>query len=135
MALRHASATDARTGSGQAAGKAVRDAPAGAFALAVAANRKGHATIGAAGPSPWLFPGGQPGQPISGARLTQRLGTLGISPRQARSTALFQLAAEVPAAILARTLGISTSAAVAWQRLSAGDWAAYAADVSRRREQ
>jgi hypothetical protein len=77
-------------------------------------------------------PGGQPGQPISGARLTKRLDALGISPRQARSTALFQLAAEVPAAILARTLGVSTSVAVLWQRLSAGDWAVYAADVSRR---
>jgi hypothetical protein len=109
--------------------------PAASIALAVAANRKGHATIGATDPSPWLFPGGQPGQPISSARLTQRLEALGISPRQARSTALFQLAAEVPAAILARTLGISTSVAVTWQRLSAGDWAAYAADVSRRREQ
>jgi hypothetical protein len=109
--------------------------PAASIALAVAANRKGRATIGAAGPSPWLFPGGQPGQPISGARLTQRLGTLGISPRQARSTALFQLAAEVPAAILARTLGVSTGVAVTWQRLSSGDWAAYAADVSRRPRQ
>jgi hypothetical protein len=27
---------------------------------------------------------------------------------------------------------VSTSVAVTWQRLSAGDWAAYAADVSRR---
>jgi hypothetical protein len=106
--------------------------PVASIALAVAANRKGHATIGAAGPSPWLFPGGQPGQPISGARLTQRLDALGISPRQARSTALFQLAAEVPAAILARTLDVRTDVAVTWQRLSAGDWAAYAADVSRR---
>jgi hypothetical protein len=109
--------------------------PAASIALAAAGNRKGHATIGAAGPSPWLFPGGQPGQPISGARLTQRLDALGISPRQARSTALFQLAAEVPAAILARTLGVSTGVAVTWQRLSAGDWAAYAADVSRRPRQ
>ena len=109
--------------------------PVASIALAVAANRKGHATIGAAGPSPWLFPGGQPGRPVSSARLTQRLDALGISPRQARSTALFQLAAEVPAAILARTLGVSTNVAVTWQRLSAGDWAAYAADVSRRSPQ
>ena len=109
--------------------------PAASIALAVTANRKGHATIGAAGPSPWLFPGGQPGQPISSARLTLRLEALGISPRQARSTTLFQLAAEVPAAILARTLGVSTDVAVTWQRLSAGDWAAYAADVSRRPRQ
>jgi hypothetical protein len=106
--------------------------PVASIALAVAANRKGHATIGAAGPSPWLLPGGQPGLPVSSQRLTQRLEALGISPRQARSTALFQLAAEIPAAILARTLGISTGVAVTWQRLSAGDWAAYAADVSRR---
>lgn len=106
--------------------------PVASIALAVTANRKGHATIGAAGPSPWLFPGGQPGRPLSSARLTLRLEALGISPRQARSTTLFQLAAEVPAAILARTLGVSTDVAVTWQRLSAGDWAAYAADVSRR---
>jgi hypothetical protein len=48
----------------------------------------------------------------------QQLGTVG----QDRSTALFQLAAEVPAAILARTLGIHTDVAVTWQRQSAGDW-------------
>jgi hypothetical protein len=76
--------------------------------------------------------GGQPGRPISTTRLTQRLNNLGIRPNQARSTALFQLATEIPAAILARTLGIHTDVAVAWQRLSAGDWANYAAEVSAR---
>jgi hypothetical protein len=106
--------------------------PVASLARAVADTRKGHATIGAAEPSPWLFPGGQPGRPISGERLTRRLEALGISPRQARSAALLQLAAEIPAAILARTLGVSTDVAVIWQRLSAGDWAAYAADVGRR---
>ena len=39
---------------------------------------------------------------------------------------------EVPAAILAKTLGIHVQAAIQWQKLSAGDWTAYAADVSRR---
>jgi hypothetical protein len=106
--------------------------PVATLARAVAANRKGHATIGARGPSPWLFPGGQPGRPVSTARLTRRLEDLGIRPGQARSTALFQLATEIPAAILARTLGISTDVAVTWQRLSAGDWTAYAAEISRR---
>jgi hypothetical protein len=81
--------------------------PAATLARTVAANRKGHASIGARHPSPWLFPGGQPGRPVSIARLTRRLGELGIGPRQARSTALFQLATEIPAAILARTLGIT----------------------------
>ncbi|MEU3188132.1 hypothetical protein ABZ707_28645 [Streptomyces sp. NPDC006923] len=106
--------------------------PVAALARAVATNRKGHATIGALAPSPWLFPGGQPGRPISTTQLTQRLNQIGIRPNQARSTALFQLATEIPAAILARTLGIHTDVAVAWQRLSAGDWATYAAEVSRR---
>ncbi len=81
---------------------------------------------------PLAVPGGQPGRPVSAARLTRRLEDLGIRPGQARSTALFQLAAEVPAAILARTLGISTDVAVTWQRISSGDWTAYAAAVSRR---
>ncbi|MFI9630758.1 hypothetical protein [Streptomyces sp. NPDC052042] len=106
--------------------------PVAHLARTVAANRKGHATIGALTPSPWLFPGGQPGRPISTTQLTQRLNRLGIRPNQARSTALFQLATEIPASILARTLGIHTDVAVAWQRLSAGDWATYANEVSRR---
>lgn len=108
--------------------------PVAALARAVLANRKGHATIGARQPSPWLFPGGQPGRPISTARLTSRLNHLGIRPSQDRSTALFQLATEIPAAILARTLAISTDAAVTWQRHAAGDWITYAADVSHRLE-
>lgn len=98
----------------------------------VVATRKGHATIGAAAPSRWLFPGGQPGRPISAERLKTRLNQLGIQPNPARSTALFQLTTEIPAAILARTLGISINSAVRWQQISAGDWASYAADLSSR---
>jgi hypothetical protein len=57
---------------------------------------------------------------------------LGIRSGQSRSTALFQLATELPAALLARMLGIHIAVAVAWQRASAGDWTTYAAEVSRR---
>ncbi|MET9834518.1 hypothetical protein ABZ078_35685 [Streptomyces sp. NPDC006385] len=74
-----------------------------------------------------MLAGGQPGRPISTTQLTRRLNQLGIRPNQARSTALFQLATEIPAAILARTLGTHTDVAVAWQRLSSGYWAAEAA--------
>jgi hypothetical protein len=81
--------------------------PVAHLARTVTANRKGHATIGALTPSRWLFPGGQPGRPISTTQLTQRLNRLGIRPNQARSTALFQLATEIPAAILARTLAFT----------------------------
>ena len=69
---------------------------------------------------PGCSPAASPDGPISTAQLTQRLNNLGIRPNQARSTALFQLATEIPAAILARTLGIHTDVAVTWQRLSAG---------------
>jgi hypothetical protein len=96
------------------------------------ATREGHATIGDHGASPWLLPGGRPSQPISPYRLAERLHQIGIQPGTARSTALFQLAAEVPAAILARMLGIHINVAVAWQHASNGDWIVYAADVSRR---
>ena len=106
--------------------------PLDGLARHLAATRRGHATIGDHGASPWLLPGGRPGQPISPYRLAERLQQIGVQPGPARSTALFQLAAEVPAAILARMLGIHINVAVAWQHASNGDWAAYAADVSRR---
>ena len=54
--------------------------PVADLARLVSSNRKGHATIGALTPSIWLFPGGQPGRPISTGQLTQRLNRLGIRP-------------------------------------------------------
>ena len=106
--------------------------PAAGLARQFLDGKRGHATTGAGDPSPWLFPGGQPGWPVSSGHLGQRLKDLGIHPGQARSAALFQLASELPAALLARMLGIHIDVAVTWQRLSSGDWMAYAADVSRR---
>ena len=50
--------------------------------------------------------------------------------KPSRETALFQLANEVPAAILASLLGIHVSVAATWQHISAGDWTHYAADLS-----
>ncbi|MGW6506482.1 hypothetical protein ACWGCP_02800 [Streptomyces niveus] len=62
----------------------------------------------------------------------ERLRKLGICPAETRSTALFQLATELPAAILALTLGLHITVAVKWQRAAAGDWGTYAGEVSRR---
>jgi hypothetical protein len=106
--------------------------PLAALVLTLVASRRGHAALGEQGTSRWLFPGGQPGRPISADRLAERLRQLGLRPGQSRSTALFQLATDLPAALLARMLGIHISVAVAWQRASSGDWTNYAADVSRR---
>ena len=64
-----------------------------------------------------------------------RLHNIGLHPRQARSTALFTLATELPAAILARMLGIHIQVALQGQKAAAGDWMTYAADVSSRTPQ
>ncbi|MFI6368818.1 hypothetical protein ACIBG0_39575 [Nocardia sp. NPDC050630] len=56
--------------------------PVDELARTVVTTGKGHATIGATTPSRWLFPGGQPGRPISAQRLKQRLNRLGIRPNQ-----------------------------------------------------
>lgn len=106
--------------------------PLDALVRELVASRRGHASLGDQGTSSWLFPGGRPGQPISAAHLGERLRQLGLRPGQDRSTALFGLATELPAAMLARLLGIHISVAVAWQRASSGDWTSYAADYSRR---
>jgi hypothetical protein len=84
--------------------------------------------------TPWLFPGRWPGGALSEDALARRLRALDINPRQSRNTALFTLAAEIPAVILAKTLGIHIKAAIHWQKISAGDWSAYAADISRRNQ-
>lgn len=105
--------------------------PLDALVLQLVASRHGHAALGDQGSSRWLFPGGQPGQPISAYRLAQRPRQLGLRPGPARSTALFGLATELPAALLARLLGIHISVAVAWQRASSGDWTAYAGTSTR----
>jgi hypothetical protein len=99
---------------------------------ALVATRSPHAVIGSRHNSPWLFPGGQPGRHLSAFRMAERLRELGIHASRARSAALFQLATDLPAAVLARTLGIHIGVAAAWQRASSGDWLSYAAEISRR---
>lgn len=106
--------------------------PLDALVLNLIADRRPYTVIGHPDQTPWLFPGQRPAQHISADRLSQRLATLGIHPARARSTALFALATEIPAAILARLLGIHIKVAVAWQQAASGDWTSYAADVSRR---
>lgn len=112
----------------------VLPAPLAGLIRELVATRCGKAKIGTPQDVPWLFPGGQPGPPLTDSQIGKHLHQIGIRPKQDRSTALFTLATEVPAAIIARMLGVHIKVAVQWQQPSAGDWAAYAADVSRRRD-
>jgi hypothetical protein len=109
--------------------------PLAGLVLDLSASRRGHAALGEQGTSPWLFPGGQPARPISASRLAERLQQLGIYAGTARSAALMQLATELPAAVIARMLGIHIKVAVEWQRAASGDWTGYAADYSRRAQE
>ncbi|MGH9169689.1 MAG: hypothetical protein ACRD0Z_02260 [Acidimicrobiales bacterium] len=106
--------------------------PLASLAAQLVKDNKGHATVGDDGCSRWLLPGGQPGRHVNAAHLGQRLMTLGIQPGPARSTAMFQLATDVPAAVLAQLLGMHIDLAVAWQHTASGDWMTYAAEASRR---
>jgi hypothetical protein len=94
--------------------------------------RKGHATVASQPGSPWLFPRGRPGQPISAHQLMVRLNQLGIHARKARSAALLQLSTQLPVGVLARLLGIHPRVAALWQQISGAKWTTYAADFSRR---
>ncbi len=100
----------------------------------LAATSREHRAIGDRAASPWLFPGRRPGQPISAYQLGTRLKNLGLRPWQARNAALFDLAMDLPAALLARLLGINVDVAATWQRATAGDWTAYAADIAQRQD-
>jgi hypothetical protein len=132
LTARHVLHEDGRTLLRLGSRPVILPAPLDVLVAGLAAGRRPPGSSLLSVPSPWLFPGRQPGSALTEDALAQRLHALGISPRQGRSTALLTLAAEVPAAILAKTLGIHVQAAIQWQKISAGDWAAYASDVSRR---
>jgi hypothetical protein len=92
---------------------------------------RAHTGTGSPATSPWLFPGGMPGQPITAARLGQRLRIIGIRALPGRRAALIDLAGQLPAAILADTLNLSPGTAVRWMHQAGADWNRYAADIAR----
>ncbi len=77
--------------------------------------------------SAWLFPGRNPARPVNQGGLGMRMKGVGVFPQVSRTTAIMQLAAELPAAVLAGFLGIRPETAVVWSRLAAGSWSTYPA--------
>lgn len=76
-------------------------------------------------PRRWLFPGPRPGQHLSAPTLARRLTAHHIHIRQTRTTALIELAQDLPPAILAPMLGLHPITAEQWRRRAATDWTAY----------
>ena len=88
--------------------------------------RRGQASY-ASRPDHWLFPGGIPGRHLVTENIRGQLVQRGIQPSTARMAAMFQLASEMPSAVLADILGRSPSNAGRWAALSAHDWSQYTA--------
>lgn len=80
-----------------------------------------------AGDTPWLFPGRLPGRPLVTETVRGVLVSHGIHPRASRSAALFSLASQIPAPVLADLVGISDATAVQWAKLAARDWSNFVA--------
>jgi hypothetical protein len=66
--------------------------------LLLALTRQPHRYLGVGTPNPskWLFPGMQPGRPLTAARLGERLRALGIRAQPGRRSAMTHLAAQLP---------------------------------------
>ncbi len=54
----------------------------------------------------------------------------GVRPGGSRHAAMFSLAGQVPAPVLAELIGIADKTAVKWAALAARDWSAYIAQRS-----
>jgi integrase len=83
---------------------------------------RSHRGVGSPVTTTWLFPGHLPGRPITASRLGERLRLLGVRALPARRATLLQLAAQVPAAVLAELLNLTPGTATRWTRDAAGDW-------------
>jgi hypothetical protein len=102
--------------------------PLGRLVLALR-DRRGHAALGNQ-TRRWLFPGGAPGRHITANSLRVRLNGVGVVLRAARHAAMLQLAAEIPAPVLADLLNLHPIIAVRWVRAARGDWASYVGERS-----
>ena len=107
--------------------------PLGVILTELTRNGRSHTGTGSPAATPWLFPGGLPGRPITASRLGQRLNRLGIYAMAGRRAALTDLAARMPAAVLADLLHLAPGTAVHWMREAGADWNRYAAGLARSR--
>jgi integrase len=107
--------------------------PLGVILTELIRTGRSHAATGSPATTPWLFPGALPGQPITASWLGQRLRHLGIYAMTARRAALTDLAAQLPAAVLADLLHLTPGTAVHWMHQAGADWSGYAAQIARTR--
>jgi len=100
-------------------------------ALQLIKDGRSYRGVGSPPATTWLFPGHLPGRPITPDTLGQRLRALGIYAQTGRRAALLDLAAQLPAAVLADLLGLHHNTAARWMHQAGGDWTRYAAELAR----
>jgi len=103
--------------------------PVGRLVLALIGRRPNMTTAGHPA-SPWLFPGQAPGQHLHPKQLSVRLVRLGVNG-PGRQAALHQLVIDIPAPLLAETLGYHPQTVARRAGELATDWAGYAALKAR----
>jgi hypothetical protein len=109
--------------------------PLAAAVLQLITDGRTYRGVGSPAATTWLFPGHLPGRPITPSTLGERLRAIGIYAKTGRRAALLDLAAQIPAAILADILGVHPTTAAKWMHQAGGDWSRYAADLARRPHQ
>lgn len=77
--------------------------------------------------SRWLFPGGRVGQPLTPGALRQRFQALGLPTTPARTAALGQLVLQVPAPVVAASLGYNDNTTENHRVAAGGNWSRYTA--------
>lgn len=75
----------------------------------------------------WLFPGRHPGRHRVRESFRAQLVAVDIWPGRSRRAAMFALAGQVPAPVLAELIGVADKTAVKWAALAARDWSNYIA--------
>ncbi len=107
--------------------------PLATATLQLISDGRSHRGVGSPPATTWLFPGHLPGRPITPARLGERLRAIGIYAKTGRRAALLDLAAQLPAAVIADLLGLHETTAARWVHQAGGDWSRYAAELARTR--
>lgn len=97
----------------------------------LAGDGRTHRGVGSPAATTWLFPGHLPGRPITPSRLGERLRDIGIYAQAGRRATMLDLAAQLPAAVLADLLGLHENTAAKWINQAGGDWTRYAAELAR----
>ena len=105
--------------------------PLASAVLQLISDGRSYRGVGSPQQTTWLFPGHLPGRPITPDTLGGRLRALGIFAQTGRRAALLDLAAQLPAAVLADLLGLHHNTAARWMHQAGGDWTRYAAELAR----